>query len=190
MSLYSHPDYAEAESFEELIDEAKGLYDRQYQAYLDAKALMKLTENNWVNSIRRNLSRYDYCKGQINEAFRQQNEKYKKDRVAFHNMEEIIREDFLSDNKDFKLQSIASCGYEDYGYRFDFKYKDEVFGIYIPMRDKVTVKNVGYCHAGQFAFYYQKGEHYWSVEKTSYNITPISEYIAERFKLSTTEVIE
>ena len=113
MSLYSHPDYAEAESFEELIDEAKGLYDRQYQAYLDAKALMKLTENNWVNSIRRNLSRYDYCKGQINEAFHQQNEKYKKDRVAFHNMEEIIREDFLSSNKDFKLQSITSCGYEE-----------------------------------------------------------------------------
>ena len=48
MSLYSHPDYAEPESFEELIDEAKGLYDRQYQdtiIYRDSKeAIIELAD--------------------------------------------------------------------------------------------------------------------------------------------------
>ena len=69
----------------------------------------------------------------INEIEDEENKKKLKNNYDF--VLKQIKTKILLDNKEFKLQTISAYGYDGRGYSFIYKYKKEIFEIYIPMFD-------------------------------------------------------
>ena len=95
--------------------------------------------------------------------------------------------DFLSNDKNFKLTRIISCGYESYAWSIEFEGYKKTFRIEIPMMKSLTVENIGSAHDGMFAFCVKTSEVSWSTLKKSYKIKDISDFIREYFELDKVE---
>lgn len=163
------------------IRSAKDLYDRQAIYAADAVKLEELAFNNYINAIKNYKSRYDYPKHLMELAWDEQDKKYKKERPNFHSLESMIQEDFFKGNKDFKLKNITLCGYDGFGYTFNFICDNQSVDIFIPLKSSLNSENLEYAYYGKFAFSIRKDEYTSEICIADYQIDNIANYISKYF---------
>jgi hypothetical protein len=166
------------------IEYAKSLYELQNYNVKREQHIEKLLLEDYVRTIKSYTSRYDYLDYEtFQKAQNQRNEKLKKDRPQFELMKSLIINDFLNEDKNWKLVNIMSCGFESYCWSFEFEGYGETIYIEIPDKRKLTVKNFEYARHGMFAFMVKTGKSSRETIKTSYKIEDIAEAVKEHFKL-------
>ena len=141
---------------------------------------------NYVDRIREHMSRYDM----VNVIALAQNEvgvKLKKDRPNLETLKRWLLEDFLNDDKTFKIDSIIGRGYEVYGWQINLTGYGKRIYLDIPVVNKISPKNAEYARYGQFAFGVYKSKDYMTTLKQSYDMKVIAEFIKEYFKEKTNE---
>lgn len=163
------------------IEYAKNLYEAQVDKVEREEYIRDLLRRDYVAKIRNNRSRYDYIRI-FRTAQKQVGEKLKKNRTELETLKSFILNDFLDNDKKFKLTSITSCGFEDYGWEIDFTGYGKTIKIYIPIMANLDTDNIEDARFGKFVFSVKTSEHSWSVLKKSYKIKDISEFIKECFK--------
>lgn len=162
------------------IEYAKSLYELQGYNVKRELHIEKLLLEDYVRTIKSYTSRYDVFESDIfQKAQSQMSEKLKKDRPQLEMMKSLIISDFLNNDKNWKLVSITSCGWESHSWSFGFKGYDKTIYIEIPHKRKLTVENFEYAHHGMFSFYVKDGEHCRRFIKESYRIEDIAEAIKE-----------
>ena len=168
------------------IEYAKNLYDLQVDKVKQEKYIENLLLEDYVRKIKQNISRYDLV-DLFRTAQDEMNEKLKKNRTNFETLKSWIMDDFLSNDKNFKLTSIVSCGYENYAWSIEFKGYGKTFRIEIPIMKNLTTKNIEYSHKGMFTFVVKESEVSWSTLAASYKIKDVSDFIREYFELDKVE---
>lgn len=172
-----------------VILKVKERWEKQKDVVQDAKYIEELILKDLVKTIKSYELPYDYINDIINKAFQQQHEKYKKDRKDFHNIESMIRRDFLNDDKRFKLKAIVSGGYESYYWNFEFTCQANEgeaipdFIISIPIKRKLDESNISVASWGQLEFLVREKWCVTSVKHKCYDIESMSKYIQEYFNL-------
>lgn len=172
-----------------IIFKVKDRWEKQKEEVKDAQYIENLLLKDLVRAVKSYELPYDYINDIINKAFQQQHEKYKKDRKDFHNIESMIRRDFLNDDKRFKLKAIVSGGYEGYYWNFEFTCQANEgeaipdFIISIPIKRKLDESNISVASWGQLEFLVREKWHVTSVKHKCYDIESMSKYIQEYFKL-------
>lgn len=166
------------------IEYVKGMYNAQVHKVKQEEYMRDLLFADYVRKVRLHKSRYDIIGSDFfREAQNQIDKKKKKERDKFETLKSFIMEDFLNNNKNFKLISIVSCGYEGYSWRMEFEYFNNIISINIPMMESINVENIKYAYDGMFAFSIKENSCCWSVKKASYKIEDVAEYIKEYFGL-------
>lgn len=170
----------------EKIRYAKELYDEQVEKVKKEQYILGALHQDVVDRVRERKSRYDYL-----EIYRKAQEeignRYKKDRRHFETVQSFLREDFLNNDKKFKLKKIISCGFEDYAWRFEFEGYGKTIDISVPYMRNITTKNVQYAHYGMFTFSVEETEHVWKMLKGSYEMSEIAQTIKDYVKSWTSE---
>lgn len=89
--------------------------------------------------------------------------------------------DFLPKDSQFEIVSITAYGFESYGWEICFRFNSnkEIYAIYIPDNSKLTVDNFKYAYEGKFQFLHKISDSGWEIEKQSYDISTIADYIKE-----------
>lgn len=181
--MYNYYDN-ESYNFIKDIEYVKGMYDKQVNKVKQEEYMKDLLFADYVRKVKRHKSRYDYIgDNTFKEAQSQIGKKTKKERGKLEVLKGFIMEDFLNNNKNFKLTEIISGGYESYVWHINFEYFGNTIQITIPMMDSITVENIKYAYDGMFAFSIKEGSCCWSVKKMSYKIEEVAEYIKEYFQL-------
>lgn len=113
----------------------------------------------------------------LKEAFAQQHEKKKSDRLAYEYMKRKIPEGFFHENKDVKLTFISQEGYEGYKYNFHFAYKGTNLMLGIPDVKKANEKNLYFMDYGKYTLYHEKkpGSNVWEFIASSYSEKEVEE---------------
>lgn len=162
------------------IEYAKTLYEAQVQKVKKEEYIKNVLLQDYVNQIKEHRSRYDL----INIFSKAQDEigkRLKKDRPHYETIKRLLMEDFLNNDKTFKLVSIVCGGYEGYYWRFEFTGYGKTSFIEIPMMSRIAPDNVEYANYGMFVFgVYDSDSCYRSLIR-SYSIKDISEFIKEYF---------
>lgn len=162
------------------IGYAKSLYDAQIHKVKKEEYIKDLLLEDYVNQIKEHESRYDHI-NIIGKAQDEVGKRLKKERPHFEIIKGFLMEDFLNNDKTFKLVKIISGGYEGYYWRFEFTGYGKTSYIEIPVMSRITSKNVAYAHYGRFAFGVYDSEHCYRLLKTSYSMQEISEFIRDYF---------
>jgi hypothetical protein len=168
------------------IEYAKSLYDLQTEKVKQEKYIEQLLLEDYVRKIKQNISRYDLV-DLFRTAQDEMNEKLKKNRKNFETLKSWLMDDFLSNDYNFKLTSIVSCGYENYAWSIEFEGYGKTFRIEIPIMKNLTVENIGHAHDGMFAFVVKESEVSCSTLAASYKINDVSDFIREYFELDKVE---
>ena len=181
--MYDFYDYKKEDPIAD-IEYVRGMYEAQVHKVKQEEYMKDLLFADFVRKVKRNKSRYDYISDNtFKEAQSQIGKKTKKERGKLEVLKGFIMEDFLNNNKNFKLTEIISGGYESYVWHINFEYFGNTIQITIPMMDSITVENIKYAYNGMFAFSIKEGSCCWSVKKMSYKIEDVAEYIKEYFQL-------
>lgn len=162
----------------EKIAYAKELYDKQVMKAEREEYIKNVLLENYVNKVKAHRTRYDVI-DIFGKAQKEVGNKLKKDRPHFETIKHFLMDDFLGNDKSFKLEHIISCGYENYAWRFEFRRNDKVCYIEIPIKRSLTSENLGYAHYGMITFGIQESEHYWRMLKGSYEIQEIAGFIKD-----------
>lgn len=185
--MYCSFDDTEKKQLEE-IGYSKKLYEEQVERVKREERVRNLLHLDYIRSIRGYQTRYDYLTEIFPKAQKQVGEKLKKDRPDYETVKHFIVDDFFNKDKTFKLTKIVSCGWESYGWQFEFTGYGKVCTIEIPVKSRLTPKNLEYMHYGMFSFAVQEdSEHYWNVLKTGYEIEEMAKFIKEYFELKDKE---
>lgn len=170
----------------EKIRYAKEVYEAQVDKVKREQYILQALHQDYVDHIRARKSKYDYLEI-YSKAQEEVGNRHKKDRRHFETLQSFLREDFLDNDRKFKLKKIISCGYENYAWRFEFEGYGKTIDITIPYMRNVTTKNVQYAHYGMFMFGVQEAPHYWKVLKGSYEISEIAQTVKDYVKIWTGE---
>lgn len=171
----------------EEIEYSKSLYVSQVAAVKKEERVCELLHNDFIRAIREYKTRYDFITDLFQKAQNQRHEKHKKDRRDYETVKHFIIDDFFNKDKTFKLTNITSCGWESYGWNFEFTGYGKVCHVEIPVKSRLTPDNLKYMHEGMFAFSVQESEHCWAVLKKSYEIDEMAAFIKEYFELDKKE---
>ena len=181
--MYDFYDYMEKDPIAE-IEYVKGMYNAQVHKVKQEEYMKDLLFADYVRKVKAHKSRYDYIgSNTFREAQSQIGKKTKKERDKLEVIKSFIMEDFLNDNKNFKLTEIISGGYEGYVWHINFEYFSHTIQITIPMMGNINVQNIKHAHDGMFAFSIKESSCCWSVKKMSYKMEDIAAYIKEYFEL-------
>lgn len=173
--------YAEENKVIKNIEYAKSLYDSQVQKVRNEEYIKSLIFEDYVKTIKQNVSRYDYI-DIFREAQKELKEKVRGKNTKLGTLKSFIMEDFLDNDKNFKLVDIISCGFEDYAWAIYFEGYKKSFCIDIPMMKNLTTENIEYARYGKFSFSVKEGECIWSTLKESYKIEDIANSIKNYFE--------
>ena len=162
------------------ITYAKALYEAQVQKVKKEEYIKKLLLEDYVDHIRQHKSRYDYV-NIFGKAQDEVGKRLKKDRPHYETVKQFLMDDFLNNDKTFKLIKIISGGYEGYYWRFEFTGYGKTSFIEIPVMSRLTSDNIEYANHGMFVFGVYDSESCYRVLKKSYSIKEISEFIKDYF---------
>lgn len=165
------------------IEYVKNLYDAQVLKIKQEEYMKDLLYADYVSKVKSNTSRYDLFPGLFRAAQSQVNKKKKSERKDLAMLEELIREDFLNDDKNFKLVDIVCCGYEGYCWNVNFEFHGQEFYISIPQMDKIHIDNFKFANDGKFCFYIEESPRHWFCKGSGYDIKHVAKCIREYFKL-------
>ena len=114
-------------------------------------------------------------------AFKEQHATKKSERKNYEYIKnKLIKECIPEDKqKDVKLTSIVSGGWESYAYNFNFSYKKINFEITIPVPTKATAENIWYISYGKYTVSYQSSACSWEQITASYNLNNIKTTLEE-----------
>lgn len=168
------------------IQYAKQLLDEQEEVVKKEEYVKNLLKEDYVNTVRSFKTRYDYVEI-FKDAHHQIGKKLKKERPQLETLKSYIMEDFLNNDKAFKLTDIISCGYEGYAWHIEFEGYGKKFYIAIPIKKKLYPENIVHANNGMFAFILRESDSYMKVLEQSYKIEDISNFIKEYFELKTGE---
>lgn len=163
------------------IEYSKKLYDEQERRVEKEKYIRDVLLQDYVSKIRNHPSRYDYL-NIISKAQDEVGKRLKKDRPHLETIKSFFVEDFLNNDKTFKITSIISYGYEGYSWRFELTGHGKNIYIEIPVVGRISTKNIEHARYGMFAFGVCESDHCYRTLKESYRIKEISEFIKEYFK--------
>ena len=91
------------------IEYAKRLLDEQEEVVKKEEYVKNLLKEDYVNTVRSFKTRYDYVEI-FKDAHLQLGEKLKKERPQLETLKHFVMEDFLNNDKTFKLTNIISLG--------------------------------------------------------------------------------
>ena len=91
-------------------------------------------------------------------------------------------EDFLNNDKNFKLTKIISGGYEGYYWRFEFAAYGKTVYIEIPVMSRLTPENIEYAHYGMFVFGVYESNCCYRLLKGTYEMKELAAFIKEYFE--------
>ena len=171
----------------EKIRYAKELYDEQVEKVKKEQYILRALHQDVVDKIRERKSRYDMI-NTYTLAQAEVGSRYKKDRPHLETIKRWLMEDFLDNDRNFKLKAIVSCGFEDYAWRFEFEGYGKTIDICVPYMRNITTKNVQYAHYGMFTFSIKESDHVWKLLKGSYEMSEIAQTIKDYVKVWTGEV--
>ena len=175
----------ENQNFLKDIEYVRGLYECQVHKVKQEEYMRDLLFRDYVGKVKMHRSRYDYINEKtFIEAQSQIGKKTKKERDKLEVIKSFVMEDFLDNNKNFKLTEIISGGYESYVWHMTFEYFGSTIQISIPIMSSINVSNFNYAYQGMFAFSVKENSCCWSVKKMSYKIEEVAEYIKEYFDLN------
>lgn len=163
------------------IEYVRNIYEAQKVKVKNEKYIEELLLRDYVATIRKNTSKYDYI-DIFEEARKELGEKLKKNRKNIATIESFILHDFLGDDKNFKLVNILQCGYENYAWAVEFEGYGVLFRIDIPVKKNLTTENIIYAHHGMFAFTVNTSKASWTVMKSSYLTDDIAAAVTEYFE--------
>lgn len=166
----------------ESIEYSKNLYNTQKKKVEQEKYIENLLFADYVDRVKANKSRYDYI-DIFPEAQKEVGKKLKKERTHLETIKSFMMEDFLSNDKSFKLTEIISGGWEGYYWSVHFEGYGKAFYIEIPSMKNINVTNFEYANCGKFAFAVKEDDSWWNVLRTSYKIEDIARFIREYFEL-------
>jgi hypothetical protein len=172
----------ENQNFLKDIEYVKGLYEAQVHKVKQEEYMKDLLFADYVRKVRCHQSRYDYIENIFKEAQSQIGKKKKKEREQLAVLEQFIREDFFSNNSNFKIVKIISGGYEGYYWGIELEGYGQTVEITIPNMNHISTKNFEYAYKGMFVFSV-KDTCCYSVKKMSYKIEDVANYIKEYFDL-------
>lgn len=164
------------------VSYVKDLYKNQKNKVKQEQYIEKLLFEDYINSIKSITSRYDCLDDVFPKAQEEFGNRLKKERPNYECIKTNIMFDFLSNDKNFKMKEIMSCGYDRYGWEVVFEGYKKICRIFIPIRKKLTTDNIHYAHDGMFSFAIEESKHFWKVLKESYKTKDIEDFIKEYFK--------
>lgn len=169
-----------------VIAQANAYFQEQKREVEKAKKIEELLFMDLVRSVKANSTIWEFI--DLEKAFHQKNEKYKKDRGIFEYAKNRVLEEFF-EGLDLKFKEMVQQGYEGYGFAFHFESKDgkKVF-IEIPKLAAINTKNFYYAHEGKFSFGIKESESYYHVLAQSYDMQEIKTAVKKYFE--STESIE
>ncbi len=136
---------------------------------------------NYVDRIREHISRYDLV-NVIALAQKEVGIKLKKDRPNLETLKRWLLEDFLNDDKAFKIDTIVSCGYEEYAWQINLIGHGKRIYLDIPAVKKISPRNIEYARYGKFGFGVYESTSHMRTLKESYSMKVIADFIKEYFK--------
>lgn len=152
------------------------IYNEQKKKVEKEKYLEELLFADYVEKIKNNNSRYDYCENQIRQA---QNELHSKGRKPnLRNLEKLLAEDFFSGEL-IEIKDIIAVGYETYCWNIVFNYLGKKYTLQIPMVDNITIKNITYANWGMFTLFEHEGSCTLKSVTHGYMIEDVSQYLKE-----------
>ena len=172
------------------IEKIKARWTQAKKDLEDAQYLERLIHSDYVRTIRSFKSVWDYRSKAIENARTEIGKKKKKERENLSYIEQSIKEDFFSTNErvDIKIKDIIAGGYEDYYWLISFDIFDAEFLIQIPMREKLTVKNLSSAHNGKFVFLKKTNSHTTTVLFDDWTEKGLATQIEEYFKVEVVSV--
>lgn len=180
LTQYTHWDEDEIElTTLRKIAYAKELYDAQVRETEKAEYIKKVLLQDYVNQIRQHMSRYDYFGEHIRKAQKEVGERLKKDRPHLETIKRFLMDDFLNNDKTFKLVKIISGGYEGYYWRFEFTGYGKTIYIEVPVMARLTPENVHHANYGMFAFGVYESEYCYHMVKGTYEMKELAATIKE-----------
>lgn len=157
---------------------ARELYEAQVKKAEKEEYIKNVLLEDYVNQIREHRSRYDYV-DIIGMAQKEVGKRLKKDRPHLETLKRFLMEDFLNNDKNFKLTKIISGGYEGYYWRFEFTAYGKTVYIEIPVMSRLTKDNIEYAHYGMFAFGVYESEHCSRMLKGTYEMKELAGFIKD-----------
>lgn len=164
------------------IEYVKSLYDLQVRKVKDEEYIKSLLLEDYVRAIRKNISKYDYV-DLFRDAQNELKETSKKKRKNLETLRKFILEDFLNNNKNFKITNIMSCGYECYAWDIELEGYRYTIRINIPIMKNLSTANIYYANNGMFSFMVKESNNVWHTLKSSYKIEDIADFIKDYFNL-------
>ena len=165
------------------ITRVKKMYEEQLVKVNNETYIKDLLYADYVAKVKSNRSRYDMFSKLFYDAQKQVDKKKKSERKELALLEGFIREDFLNDDKNFKLTGMIMGGYEGYYWNIEFEFHDKKFYISIPAMDRINIDNFKFAHDGKFCFYVKESECSWYCKGSSYKIADVAKCIKEYFNL-------
>lgn len=157
---------------------ARELYEAQVKEAEKAEYIKKALLQDYVDKIKEHGSRYDYI-DIFSKAQKEVGEKLKKNRPHYETVKRFLMEDFLNNDKTFKLTKIISGGYEGYYWRFEFTGYGKTIYIEIPRMNRLTPENIAYANYGMFTFGVYDSVHCYRMIKGTYEMKEIAATIKE-----------
>ena len=180
--MYNFNEFYEPNPIAE-ISYVKKMYKEQLEKVNKETYIKNLMYADYVAKVKNNMSRYDTFNNLFADAQKQINKKKKSEKTELALLERLIREDFLNDDKNFKLVNIIRGGYEGYYWSIEFEFYDQKFYISIPRMDSIDTNNFLHAHEGKFCFYVKESEYSWFCKESSYRIEDVAKYIRDYFNL-------
>ena len=162
------------------IGYSKKLYDEQVNKVKKEEYIKDLLLEDYAQKIRAHHSRYDYI-DIFDKAQNEVGKRLKKERPHLETIKHFVLEDFLNNDKTFKLDKIISCGIEGYAWRLEFKGYGKTIFIEIPIMKHITSKNLEHASYGMFTFGVYESDYCYRVLKQSYEIKAIANFITAYF---------
>lgn len=163
------------------IEYSKTLYLAQKKNVEREKYIENLLLEDYVNTVRRNRSKYDYLDDLMNESQKEVDKKGKKSREHINALTSFLSQDFFNSGEIIVLNMIRG-GYENYYWKIDVEFRGEVFALYIPMMDNINIKNFEIANCGQFRLALLVSESQYELLTSSYKIEDIAHFVEEAKK--------
>ena len=165
------------------IEYIKGLYESQKTKVKYERYIEDLLLQDYVRTVRKNLSRYDYI-NIFKDAQNELGERLKKNRKNLKTLKSFIVSDFLNNDTAFKITHIISCGWETYSWAIELEGYGKTIRIDIPIMKNINTENIQHARHGKFAFSAKTGDNSWTLIHSSYEISDIAVAIKEYFTKS------
>lgn len=182
MEAYTHYSPWDEEEYESKILRkiayARELYYAQVKKAEKEEYIKNVLLEDYVNHVREHISRYDLL-NIIGAAQKEIDKRLKKERPHLETVKRFLMEDFLNNDKNFKLTKIISGGYEGYYWRFEFTAYGKTVYIEIPVMNRLTKDNIVHANYGMFAFGVYESDHCYRMLKGTYEMKELAAFIKD-----------